>query len=213
MSPDAAQLRAASRDWPSLTVQGEAAAVLELMLRGALGATPRFMTRAEAEAAGDAALVLPAAASCRTGERVALRDREGLMLAALLVEENWQLAGRGYVAGPVTGVQLPPHYSFGALRHSADELRGNFDAAFLADEPIHRATFEALMATGHRVLVIGALPPDADPGDTYPTVRCWLHAVEASGGRLGLSLWPLPAPESPHGHFLADAIARGAGCR
>lgn len=210
-----AELRAASRDWPSLTVHGETQALLELMLRGALPRHSRFMTRAEYEAvraggAWQAPLLLPAPVSkLKVGDDVALRDREGLMLAALRVEELWDMAGTSYAAGPVTGVQLPPTYSFAALRPDVEALRGNFAAAVFATDPIHRETFEALMALGATTLILGALPPGADPGETHPTVRCWLHAVEQSGGRLGLSLWPLAAAR---GQFLAEQIARGAGC-
>ncbi len=228
-APDSAQLRAASRDWPSLAVHGEAAAVLELMLRGALAGHTRFMTRAEYGAVRDtgelpdgvpwlAPLLLPAAPALASlvqpGAYVALRDREGLMLAALRVEEIWELSGAVYCGGAVTAVQPPPSYSFAHLRHTAAALRALSPVtAFLSTEPIHRPAFNLLTSLGHRVLIIGALPPDADPGDTHPTVRCWLHAVEESAGRLLLSLWPLAAPHSAHGQFLAGCIARNAGCQ
>ena len=225
---EGARLRAASRDWPSLAVHGEAAAGLELMLRGALAGHMRFMKRDEYEAVRDrgqlpdgtpwpAPLLLPAppalASTLHAGGYLALRDREGLMLAALRLDETWELSGTAYVAGAVTGIQLPPPYSFAHLRHTTGQLRETPDGtAVLATEPIHREAFDALMARGESVLIVGALPPGADPATTHPTVRCWLHAVERSHGRLRLSLWPLAAPHTVHGRFLAECIARRAGC-
>ena len=218
MSPDTQQLKADSRNWPSLTVYGEAFALVECMLRGALGPHPRFMSRNELEAARSVgAILLPAPASLRDrlhgGDKIALRDREGLMLAAMHVDEIWELSGTTYVAGHVTGIQLPLDYCFASLRHTAHELQDGFDQAFLATQPIHRATFDALISTGRKTLILGALPPDADPGETHPTVRCWLHAAARSQGQFFLSLWPLASSELPQGHSMAERIARSAGCK
>jgi adenylyl-sulfate kinase len=68
------------------------------------------------------------------------------------------------------------------------------------------------MATGKKTLIVGAVPPDADAGDTSPTVRCWLAAVERSAGQMGLSLWPLPGAESPEWRVLAEMVAENCGC-
>jgi sulfate adenylyltransferase len=87
--------------------------------------------------------------------RVALRDEEGTMLAALTVEEVWRpdraaeaamvfgtgdeshpgvaylmrSSGTYYVAGTVEGIQLPTHYDFKKLRLKPAELRAEFAAA------------------------------------------------------------------------------------
>jgi sulfate adenylyltransferase len=88
----------------------------------------------------------------RPGNKVALRDPEGVMLAALQVDEVWQpdriaeaqnvfrttsrghpgvdyLLNKGkswYVGGEIEGVQMPAHYDFQALRLSPSELRVEF---------------------------------------------------------------------------------------
>jgi sulfate adenylyltransferase len=86
------------------------------------------------------------------GRTLALRDPEGVLLAALHVDEVWkpdrlaeaeavygtssaQHPGAAYlreethpyyVGGPLEGVQLPVHYDFRALRLSPSELRAEF---------------------------------------------------------------------------------------
>ena len=102
------------------------------------------------------------AASVNRSDKVALRDPEGVLLAVLTVEESWsasdlpvpaaaELAGLGYdggvfLAGPVVGVEAPPHYDFSDLRLSPEELHAQFAKRgwrkVLACQPadmIHRA--------------------------------------------------------------------------
>jgi sulfate adenylyltransferase len=88
----------------------------------------------------------------RIGNKVALRDPEGVMLAALHVEEIWQpnkfveaesvygtsnpehpgvdhlltRTNAWYVGGRLEGIQLPPHYDFRTLRLTPAELRAEF---------------------------------------------------------------------------------------
>jgi sulfate adenylyltransferase len=86
------------------------------------------------------------------GERLALRDEEGFMLAAMRVESIWspdkrheaqqvygttsashpgvrylfERAGDVYVGGTVEGIQLPAHYDFATLRYTPAGLREQF---------------------------------------------------------------------------------------
>jgi sulfate adenylyltransferase len=92
------------------------------------------------------------ARSINPGRTIALRDPEGVMLAALHVEEIWQpdrqaeakavyettdcdhpgveyllrQAHPWYVGGRVEGLYLPSHYDFRTLRLAPAELRGEF---------------------------------------------------------------------------------------
>ncbi|NBD39018.1 MAG: bifunctional sulfate adenylyltransferase/adenylylsulfate kinase [Verrucomicrobia bacterium] len=87
-----------------------------------------------------------------TGERISLRDREGVVVAILTVEDIWKVdkleeanfvygteledhpgvdyllhhAHDVYVGGKVVGVEPPTHYDFKLLRDSPSELRGRF---------------------------------------------------------------------------------------
>src|SRR5690606_35657362 len=92
------------------------------------------------------------ASTLTAGETVALRDPEGVMLAALHVEEVWQpdraaeaqsvfgttskdhpgvaaLLDRAhpfYVGGRIEGLQAPVHYDYQAFRLTPAELRAEF---------------------------------------------------------------------------------------
>lgn len=92
------------------------------------------------------------AAKIAAGDRVALRDQEGVLLAILDVSSVWtpdkareatlvfgsndlahpaarylhDRAGPCYVGGRVTGVQTPTHYDFRHLRHTPNELKRLF---------------------------------------------------------------------------------------
>ncbi len=95
--------------------------------------------------AGFAALAAP-------GERIALRDAEGLLIAVMDVSDRWmpdkahearrvlgtedrahpamrylsEYAGEVYLGGRLTGAAAPLHYDFKALRHTPRQLREEF---------------------------------------------------------------------------------------
>lgn len=160
-----AELKAASRDWPSWDLTPRQLCDLELLLNGGFSPLTGFMGRADHDSVcarmrlADGTLwpipilmYIPRelADKLRPGTSVlALRDPEGVMLAALHVEELWDLdkeasaqatfgttdlkhPGVAYllqrthpvaVGGRLEGLQLPAHYDFRALRHTPAELR------------------------------------------------------------------------------------------
>ena len=159
----AAEIRAASRDWPSWDLTPRQQCDLELLLSGALSPLEGFLGRADDEAVlqgmrlADGTLwPLPIlldvprglADSLAPGRPLALRDPEGVMLAALTVAELWEpdreAAAQAVfgtvdphhpgvahllrshpvaVAGRLEGVQLPAHYDYRELRHTPADLR------------------------------------------------------------------------------------------
>jgi sulfate adenylyltransferase len=163
----AAELQAASREWPSWDLTPRQLCDLELLLNGAFSPLQGFMDRAQHESVCDS-LRLPEgllwpipvtldvpeelAKKVGPGSLVALRDAEGVMLAALQVEEVWQpdrqaeakavygttnLEHPGvsyllresypwYVGGRLEGLRLPAHYDFRTLRLRPTELRAEF---------------------------------------------------------------------------------------
>jgi sulfate adenylyltransferase len=168
-APDerARELKRSSRDWPSWDLTPRQVCDLELLLTGGFSPLRGFMGRADYESVCrtmrladgtfwpiPVVLDLPAerADTLRAGERLALRDSEGVLLAVLKVGEVYtpdqeaeaeqihgttsrehpgvlQLLTRThdrYVAGSVEGVQLPIHYDFRALRLSPADLRREF---------------------------------------------------------------------------------------
>jgi sulfate adenylyltransferase len=167
--PDAqaAELKAASRDWPSWDLTDRQLCDLELLLNGGFSPLRGFMVQRDYTSVlerlrlADGTVwpipimldVDPAfAEGLKPGSRVALRDPEGTMLAALTVSDvfpfDWKreaeavfgtvdpahphvrvlsnMEGRLYVGGTLQGLTLPRHYDFKALRHTPAELRHEF---------------------------------------------------------------------------------------
>jgi sulfate adenylyltransferase len=163
----AAELQGKSRDWPSWDLTARQACDLELLLNGGFSPLRGFMTRKDYESvcsnmrlADGTIWPIPIvldvtekfAQTIQPGSTIALRDPEGVMLAALHVEEVWQpdriaeakavygtdgtdhpgtdhLLNRTnpyYVGGTLEGFHLPSHYDFNTLRLTPAELRTEF---------------------------------------------------------------------------------------
>ena len=162
-----AELHAASRDWPSWDLTPRQLCDVELLLNGGFSPLQGFMARADYENVccsmrlkdgllWPIPIVLDVteefAGSIGPGSTVALRDPEGVMLAALEVHEVWrpdrtaelqmvygttsahhpgvahilQRTNPWYVGGRLEGIQLPTHYDFRSLRLAPAELRAEF---------------------------------------------------------------------------------------
>lgn len=153
-----------AQDLPSLSLTDRQLCDLELLLNGGFSPLTGFMNRADYEGVledmrlSDGTLwPMPitldvdeeTAEKYGEGDRVALRDPTGLLLAVLTVEDIWQpdkqreaeaVFGKNdpahpsvfylfdqaedyYIGGSLEGVQLPPHYDFEELRRTPAELR------------------------------------------------------------------------------------------
>jgi len=164
----AKELKQASMDWPSWDLTQRQLCDLELLANGAFSPLRGFLTREDYEpvvtdmrlASGllwpiPITLDVPEAFAdeLSIGDVVALRDPEGVMLAALHVEDIWvpdrereaqlvfgttdrQHPGvthlldrthRVYLGGRVEALQLPSHYDFGRLRKTPAEVRAEFE--------------------------------------------------------------------------------------
>jgi sulfate adenylyltransferase len=163
----AREMQAESRDWPSWDLTPRQLCDVELLLNGGFSPLRGFMTRTDYEGVRDnmrlangtlwpVPITLDVkeefAKNLKPGSTVALRDPEGVMLAALHVEEIWspdreaeakavfkstskahpgadQVINKShpvYLGGHVEGVQLPAHYDFRSLRLTPAELRAEF---------------------------------------------------------------------------------------
>ncbi len=161
------QRKAESTNWPSWDLTPRQVCDLELLMNGGFSPLRGFMNRAQYEAVRDTVhlpdgtlwpipvvLDVPeeTASALEEGTMLALRDPEGVMLAALEVEEVWQpdrsaeaeavygttnpehpgvafLLQRTnpfYVGGRILGIQAPTHYDFRTLRHTPAEIRAEF---------------------------------------------------------------------------------------
>ncbi len=164
----AAEAREASCDWPSWDLTPRQLCDLELILNGGFSPLTGFMGRADFDAvcqdmrlSSGELWPIPitldvteeVAEKLSAGDRVALRDPEGVMLAVLTVEEMWPIdreakanavygttdrthAGVAHlyertnnvaVGGTVAGVQMPQHYDFVRLRNTPREVRARFE--------------------------------------------------------------------------------------
>jgi len=159
-----AELREASQEWHSWDLTPRQLCDLELLLNGGFSPLEGFLTRGDYESVLDRMrlsegtlwpipIVLDVyeelAAKLGPGSMLALRDPEGIMLAALNIEDVWQpdrlaeaeavygttnqehpgvsyllnQTNPWYVGGGVEGIQLPFHFDFRALRLTPGEVR------------------------------------------------------------------------------------------
>lgn len=161
------ELQAASRDWPSWDLTPRQLCDLELLLNGGFSPLRGFMPQVDYDSVCSSmrlasGLLWPIPINLdvtdefvkkvEPGKTVALRDPEGVMLAAMHVEGAWQpdrlaeaksvlgttrtghpgvayllqKANPWYVGGHLEGVRLPVHYDFRNLRLTPAELRAEF---------------------------------------------------------------------------------------
>jgi sulfate adenylyltransferase len=162
-----AELKEASRDWPSWDLTPRQLCDLELLMNGAFSPLQGFMVKRDYESVCSSmrladgtlwpipiVLDLPEelAKGLEPGTSLALRDPEGVMLAALHIDDIYtpdraaeaeavygsrnpehpgvaHLLDRThpcYVGGRIEGLQRAAHHDFRALRHSPAELRAEF---------------------------------------------------------------------------------------
>ncbi len=164
----AAELRAQARTMPSWDLTPRQLCDLELLQNGGLSPLRGFMHRRDHDSVcarmrlADGRLwPLPvlldvtrqAAEKLQPGDRLALRDAEGVMLAVITVEDQWEIdrtahahacygtvdrahpgveqlfAATGDIAigGRVEGLLPPTHHDSADLRHTPAQLRAEFD--------------------------------------------------------------------------------------
>jgi len=163
----AAELKEGSRDWPSWDLTERQVCDLELLLNGGFSPLRGFQGKDDYEkVCSDARLAdgtlwpMPItldvteefAAGVTPGSSIALRDAEGVMLAAMNVSDVWtpdreaeaqQVFGTTnsehpgvalllersnpvYIGGVVEGLQPPTHYDFRTIRLTPAEVRAEF---------------------------------------------------------------------------------------
>ena len=160
----AATLKRESKDWPSWDLTPRQLCDLELLLTGGFSPLTGFAGRRDYESiCADMRLQdgtlwpIPItldvteelAGKLQPGASIALRDPQGVMLAALTIEDRWQpdrtkeaklvfgtanpehpgvahlleRTNPWYLGGRLEGLELPPHYDFRSLRMTPAELR------------------------------------------------------------------------------------------
>lgn len=167
---EAEDLRAQSQDWSSWDLTDRQICDLELILNGGFSPLTGFLDKKDYDSVCSdmhlsngtlwpIPIVLDVnedfAETLKTGDSLALRDPEGVMLAALHIEEIWQPDREAevenvygskdinhpginfilnqtnpfYVSGRLEGLQLPVHYDYRSMRFTPQELRNSFAKA------------------------------------------------------------------------------------
>lgn len=162
-----AELQEQSKIWPSLDLTQRQLCDLELLMNGGFSPLTTFLNQAdytrvvqEMRLADGTVWPMPItldiseelAGKLATGQTIALRDPEGVMLAALTISEIYtpdktaealgvfgttdqahpgvnylfNQAGERYISGTLEGLQLPVHYDFTEMRYTPAELRAVF---------------------------------------------------------------------------------------
>lgn len=240
-SDKADALRHEALSLPSLDLDWRQQCELEMLMSGAYSPLTGFMSRAQcdrvvAEQQLDDGTFWPipiplktrskSAAAFKAGERIALRDGEGFMLAVMTLADVWEDAGHWYLGGAIEGTALPPHPDFAALRHTPAELRALFQkrgwrrvVAWQARQPMHRAQFEFCLKTAvaHEANLL--LHPQSGGDLTeapgyFGLVRSFLAVKDRfPAASTQLSLLPLPPGGAQAANLLLRAIvARNYGC-
>ncbi len=226
---------------PSLDIDWRQQCELEMLMTGAYSPLTGFMTRAqceriEAEQKLDDGTFWPlpvtlasrqkTAADLKPGDRVALRDGEGYMLAVLAVSDVWQSGDCWHLGGAVEGAALPPHPDFVSLRATPAELRAVLArrgwrrvVAWQARQPMHRAQYEFCLKSAIDNEANLLLHPQVggditDAPGYFGLVRSFLAIRERfPAATTQLSLLPAPPREASAGALLLRAIvARNYGC-
>jgi sulfate adenylyltransferase len=237
----AADLRTEALSLPSLDLDGMALDTLEMLLSGAYSPLTAYMTQAEAACVeatqrlpdgtpwpAPVSLPVPSARAVEwlPGQRLALRDTEGVMLAVLTVGECWQAGDVSWrVAGSLQGLSLPRHPDFTGLRIQPAALRERFSRAGTAPVacfsalPLTRRQFgQALEFARAQQTGLLLLPVGGDPArkhSDFARIRSFLALAEAApDAQVDLCLLPafVPLPGS-RGHLLEAIVANNLGCR
>ncbi len=184
------KLKHESLNLASLDLDWQQLCDLEMLLNGAYSPLSGFMGQADHDSVLERleladgtcwpypiTLNVPAkqAEKFKPGERIALRDGEGFMLAVLTISDLWRSdaerehalleksrvstgvelhAGLWHVGGTLEGVALPQHHDFATLRQTPAELRAQMGkrgwrriVAYLARQPMHKPHFQFCLRT------------------------------------------------------------------
>jgi sulfate adenylyltransferase len=162
-----AELKEQSRDWASWDLTPRQVCDLELLVNGGFSPLTGFMGKADYDSVCDKMRLangtlwpMPITLDVsqelgdklKKGDKVALRDAEGVMLAVITVNDIWTpdrdaeakavfgtndklhpavnyLVNQSkpvYIGGKVEALQLPLHYDYRSLRHTPKQLREEF---------------------------------------------------------------------------------------
>jgi sulfate adenylyltransferase len=217
------ELRAQSSAWPSWTLSGDTLTELEALIAGFLWPVQGYRTSGEP---GAAPLDVPAGLALQLvpGSDLALRDPEGVLVAALHVEDRVEVKGVSRLVGPVEGLELPAHDDFSDLRLTpgavAERTRALGRPRVLACFPglLHAGTRAALLQAADRLdagllVLLGASATEHDELADFARIRALqISASLLPPDRTMVAVVPVPGSGSMTLRLLRTAvIARNCG--
>ena len=166
--PENGKLKKDSLNYKSLTLNDRQLCDLEMLLNGSFSPLKGFLNREDYEGvlnklrlAEGILWPMPInldikkefSSDLKSGDKIALRDHEGVALAILTISDIWapdkvgeaqkvfgttdkkhpavdylmNQAGDVYLGGELAGFELPRHYDYNLLRHTPDDLRSQFE--------------------------------------------------------------------------------------
>ena len=166
--PENEKLKKDSLNYKSLTLNDRQLCDLEMLLNGSFSPLKGFLNREDYEGvlnklrlAEGILWPMPInldvkkefSSDLKSGDKIALRDHEGVALAILTISDIWapdkaeeaqkvfgtadekhpavdylmNQAGDVYLGGELAGFELPRHYDYKLLRHTPDDLRSQFE--------------------------------------------------------------------------------------
>ena len=238
----AKELQEESINYRSIDLGRGQLSLLELLINGGLSPLTGFMKEKDCRSILDRMRLedgtfwpLPVtldidgkiAASLKTGEKIALRDGEGLMIAVLTAESIWSSENtlRHHVGGKVEALRLPIHNDFSDLRATPEEKREFFRkngwrrvVAFQTDEILHKHSIESIRLIAEELdtnIVIDYADGLDRPDESshYTKVRCIKAAAgHYPPGMASFGIVPVePAANSPEKILLNAIISKNYG--
>ncbi len=200
----AAELKAASQDWPSHTLDAAGEAELELLLNGAYSPLSGYMSQADYETVIDhseladgtywpepvsLSLSAETADALSAGGQLVLRDPELVILAIVNVTDIWQVGDEWRVGGSLEGLQLPQHYDNAELRLTPAQVRAKLGdketVAFQSATPLSAWQTEQL-ETVSGLLLLANIDVSDPAMDCYALARCYQHSAATTNSELCL---------------------------
>lgn len=146
------------------------------------------------------------------GERVALRDSEGVLLAVLDVASTED----GLLAGRVEGVALPGHADHRDVRLSPASVRnglaGRIPQVVIARRALHRSDLDDLSRGDEPLVLLSAPPAGAEADSLVAAHHAAVELLRAAGRETFAVLLPQPHPpdDEPARTALADRLLASA---
>ena len=241
-SERAAELQKESIDFSSIDLGRKEISLLELLINGALSPLKGFMNENDYRSVMDDMRLQDGtfwptpvtldideqvASSLKKGEKVALRDGEGLMVAVMTVESIWSDKREiHHIGGKIEALSLPIHNDFNDLRSTPEERRELFRkngwrrvAAFQTGKILHRRSMDSIRLIAEEFdtnIVIDYADGLDRPDESghYSKVRCLKAAVaHYPPGIAALGIVPVePATDSPENIMFNAIIGKNYGC-